>query len=62
MTLDYIHKMLPKIRESAMKEFETEKIIIIPRQVVTNSREGSTINIRIPNYRAIAFQKDSCSS
>ena len=40
MTLDNLHALLTKIRESVVKEFETEETIIIPRPVFTNSGES----------------------
>ena len=40
MTLDNVHVLLTKIRESVMKEFETEETIVIPRPVFTNSGES----------------------
>lgn len=37
MTLDNVHLLVTKIRESVMKEFETEETIVIPRPVPANS-------------------------
>lgn len=39
MTLDSVHMLVTKIRESVMKEFETEETIVIPRPVFTNGGE-----------------------
>jgi cation diffusion facilitator family transporter len=40
MTLDNVHALLTKIRESVTKEFETEETVIIPRPVFTTAGEN----------------------
>lgn len=37
MTLDNVRILLTKIRESVMKEFETEETIIIPRPIFVSN-------------------------